>query len=201
MDVRLSEAIAPVKLALIGVAEKSSKRRLTVYGDKIPCAPGCSGCCSRLISITVAEAVLIYSHLSQFGRWAAISLECRKQLPDIKNSGSVSWFLMNRKCPVLDLEKGTCSAYSVRPVACSTHFVTSKPELCDSWNSGAGDYSPVDFSDLYEEFQEKLATNIAGHGILSLELPLPQALLLAERINLQSGMSLDKAVSLFINEL
>ena len=162
MNFQFSQALGPVKLALLDTAAKSEKNRWT----------------------------------SSAGRSHA-----RKLLPLAKNAEPVSWFLMNLPCPVLDPGDNTCLAYRVRPAACSTHFVRSNPGLCSPHAVKSGPYVPADFDDLLGEFLDRLASNVAGFGILQLQLPLPSGILLAEAINLQTGLSLDKAVSMFLNEL
>ncbi|HEY8094999.1 MAG TPA: YkgJ family cysteine cluster protein [Methylobacter sp.] len=201
MDIKLSEAITGIRMALADTAMKSEKKRLFVYSDKVPCRPKCAGCCKRLVVITVAEALLIYDHLMKSNCWQNVAIECRKQFHAVQISNFISWFLQGRDCPVLDPETKTCRAYSVRPAACSTHFVTSAPELCDPSYMGPGEYSSLDFEDILEEFRRAVGEKIAPYGILTVALPLQQALLLAERINLQSGLSPERVLSLFLNEL
>lgn len=202
MDFRFSQALSPVKLALMDTAEESEKKKLHVIRSKeIRCRSGCAGCCRRLIKASVAEAVIIYDHLKRSGKWAKVRKKAKELLPIAKNAEPVSWFMMNLPCPVLDLNTNTCLAYRVRPAACSTHFVRSDPELCSPHSVKSGPYVPVDFDDLLGKFLDRLASNVAGFGILQLQLPLPSGLLLAEAVNLQTGLSLEKAVSMFFNEL
>jgi Fe-S-cluster containining protein len=200
MEVRLAEALGPVKLAVMDTATAAANRRLAIYGDKIPCKPGCAGCCSRMVRITMAEAAILYEKLVQDKLWLEVKKEARSQFAIAKDADPVAWFKTNRPCPVLDRQKNLCKAYSVRPAACSTHFVISKPELCDPWSTAAGTYVSADMDDLLEKFTKRVMENIAGHGVFSLELPIPVALLLAERISIQSGLELDKAVALLFQE-
>lgn len=201
MDLKLSEAITRVRLALRDTAEKSAVRRLSVYDDRIPCKAGCSGCCTRLVNVSVAEALLIFEHLEKSGDWPRVAVECRKQFQAVRISNHISWFLQGRDCPVLDPETRRCSAYSTRPAACSTHFVTSDPRLCDASHSGSGRYRAEDFEDLFAKFRLKLGESVESYGVMMVTLPIQQALLLAERINLQSGLTVEKTLSLFLNEL
>lgn len=200
MQFQFSEVLGPVKLALMDTAEQAEKRRLRTVQDA-PCAPGCAGCCHRLVKSTVAEAVLLYGHLKKSGRWGEVRRRARKALPMAKDAEPVSWFMMRIPCPVLDPETSRCLAYPVRPAACSTHFVRSDPEICNPHGVRSGAYVPVDFNDLTEKFLRRLVSSVAGYGILQLQLPLQSGLLLAEAVNLQSGLSLERAVSMFFNEL
>jgi len=200
MDIRLTQALGPVKLALVDAASKAERRRLRVLGSSAPCKAGCSGCCSRLVKVTMAEALIMYDHLLESGEWVGVRARAEAQMPEAMEASPAAWFMMGRRCPVLRPESGTCLAYPVRPALCSTHFVRSNPGLCDPHAVVQGKYEPVQFNDLVEAFLKKMLANVAGSGIFQLELPLPAALLLSERVNLQAGLTLDRVVSLFLNE-
>jgi len=200
MDIKIAQALGPIKLSLMDTAVVASSRRLKIYGNDVPCKPGCAGCCSRLIRITMAEATILYEHLVQNGEWTEVRKEARDQFSLVKEVDPVAWFKMNRSCPVLNPKTRNCRGYAVRPAFCSTHFVTSSPDLCDPWNAADGIYQPVDMDDLMEIFSKRVSENVAGYGIFGLELALPVALLLAERISVQSGLELDQAVKLLFRE-
>jgi len=200
MDVQLSKALGPVKLALADTAKKAEKRKLYVIREGIPCKAGCAGCCSRVIKATMAEALIIHEHLVISGKWPEVRARAEAQMPTIMEADPKAWFMMNRKCPALDPASSKCLAYRVRPVLCSTHFVRSNPALCNSHAVAVGKYEPIQFNDLVEAFLERMLANVAGSGIFQLELPLPAALLLSERVNLQTGLTMDRVVSLFLHE-
>ena len=201
MNVNLSQALGPVKLALADSASKAEKRRLQVFKNAVPCRPGCAGCCSRLVKVTMAEALIMYEHLLSTGRWPEVRGRAEAHMPEVLSVSPSAWFLMNKKCPVLDPKTSRCLGYPVRPILCSTHFVKSSPDLCDPHGIAPGRYEPVQFNDLVEAFLKRMMAHVAGSGIFQLELPLPAALLLSERINLQAGLTLDRVVSLFLHEL
>ena len=200
MKIQFSNELGLVKLALMDTIAKSDQRRL-VSKEQIPCKSGCSGCCSRLVEITMAEAVLIYDDLYQKKLWPQVRVVAKGQAPMIKDIPPMSWFKMNLKCPILDQSKQTCLAYPIRPAICSTHFVSSDASMCDPWSSNSNAFKSLDFIDLLIEFRERASSHIEGYGILSLELPVPTALLLAERINTLSGLSIDQVMSIMYSEL
>lgn len=201
MEVRLKYTLRRVKMHMTDTAVRADRRRLAMYRGKIRCRSGCSGCCSRMIRITMAEAVLIYEHLKGSGAWPEVRKACMGQLKLLGSAGAMTWFKMNQKCPVLNKDTNMCKAYKVRPPACSTHFVTSDPELCDPWSANQGKYESVDSSDLTEEFQKRLEESIRGEGILMITLPMASALTLAEKISVKSGLNLPEIVTLFFKEL
>lgn len=200
MEIKLSTALDAVRFAIGDVAQKAVKRRLTVYGNKIPCKSGCNGCCSRLVYISMAEAILIYEYLVENGSWQVVATAARKQFQLAQQTDPLAWFKMDIKCPILDQKNGTCLAYKMRPAKCSTHFVTSNPAVCDPWNPVGGRYESVDMVDLQMEFEKRLESAIDGHGIMQVLVPIPVAILLAERIQIQSGLSLQSAISLLYME-
>jgi Fe-S-cluster containining protein len=182
------------------VAQKSERRKLNIIKEPVSCKAGCNSCCSRLITITMAEAVVIHEYLVQNKKWSKVREKSIELFKLSHDTDPIAWFKMNISCPILD-EKGLCSAYSIRPVVCSTHFVTSDPDLCSPWSSKSGSYKSVDMGDLYIEFQEKISSKIDSYGIFNLRLPLPTALLLAERIQVQSNLDFQQTMNMLFNEL
>ena len=201
MDVNLTRALGAVKLAMGDAANKASNRRLIVLRDRAPCKSGCNGCCSRLIVLSLAEAALILEHLEGSGRWKEVKERALVQAKPSQEVAPLAWFKMNIKCPVLDPTSGECTAYPVRPPVCSAHFVTSNPEVCDPWSTVGGKFEPHDMDDLYAEFQERLASSVDGFGVMAMRLPLPVALLVAERVRMKTSLTVEDAISLLYNEL
>lgn len=85
---------------------------------------------------------------------------------------------MNIECPLLKNSK--CSVYDIRPISCSTHFVTSDPRLCDPWSAETGSYIPYDFDDIREQAENKINSMFRSSGLLGVKLPIASALLFAE---------------------
>lgn len=201
MDLNLATALSQVKLAMMDAAEKSSKRRLAVYSDKIRCKPACDGCCSRMVFVTVAEAIVIQEHLRKAGKWDEVRPRAIALATVVKAANAVSWFKMNMKCPVLDPESKMCLAYQVRPTPCSAHFATSDPGMCDPWSTAGGEYSPVDMEEFHDEAVKRIESRLDGHGVLAFRLPLPIAVLFAERIRYRKGLSAHEVMSFIFNEM
>jgi len=201
MDVHLHYALDSVRIHLTDVASRADKRRLKMYGKTVSCRPHCSACCSRLLTISMAEAIIIYEYLKKNKNWAVVRALAEKQLSLLEAAGSITWFKMRQRCPVLDQDTDLCRAYTFRPAACSIHFATSNPKLCDPWSTEQGRFQALDFTDLFEKFEQRMTETIRGHGIFSLRLPMPSALLLAEKVSVKSGLDLNEVVSLFFQEL
>lgn len=200
MKIRASDVLGTARIAVADAARRSDMRRLTMYPDSVPCRSGCDGCCSRLVTVSVAEAVLMYEHLKTSGDWPRARAACVEQAPSARGATPVAWFKMNIKCPVLK-ENRSCGAHPVRPIACSTHFVQSEPAACDPWAKAPGPYKPLDFRDVAIEETSRLLESLEPYGVLQMQLPLPLALLLAERVSVQSGLSLEQVISYLFNEL
>jgi len=177
---------------------RSSGRRLTVL-QEAKCKRKCSGCCRRMVYITVAEAIVIHEHLEKAGRWPEVFQKCSQMLSSVRNSSPMSWFRMNVACPVLSDDD--CLAYAVRPATCAVHFVLSDPSLCSPWTTELGEYLPVELEDVFLDFQKTLHSSIDAHGILALKMPIPASLIMAERVRYQPNLTPEALVRLIYNEL
>jgi Fe-S-cluster containining protein len=193
VEVKLSESLAPVAAAMREAAARA-KVRLATVGDGVPCRAGCNHCCSRLVTVSLAEATVMREHLVRSKRWAAVRARAAELEQLSRDVDSTTWFTMNVKCPVLNPETGTCEAYDVRPPACSVHFVLSSPSSCDPWSTDRPDYIPMDMSDLFDDFSKTVERKCGG-GFMSLPLPMPMALLVSEKTAVRSGLTLDEVIS------
>jgi Fe-S-cluster containining protein len=198
MDFDFSTALLYVRNAMVEAGVKSNQKRLNVL-QNASCKMGCSGCCRRQINISVAEAVIIQEHLEKSKKWTEVFQRCKDVLKHTKTTNSVSWFRMNIPCPIL--ENDVCLAYNVRPAICSVHFATSDPDICHPWSTKSGEFSPVEFQDIFLDFRKVLSSYVDSHGILSLILPLPMALLMAERVRHQPKLNAESLIRLLYNEL
>jgi Fe-S-cluster containining protein len=147
----------------------------------------------------MAEAIIIHDYLVRTNSWDKIKEKSRSQIEILKNSNPTSWFRMNIGCPILEDE--LCKAYPVRPPECSTHFVKSNPELCHPWSAQSGKYEKFDMVDLFDKFSEFVKTKTDNYGIFRINLPIPLALLLAERIQKQSNKDTFETMRMMFNEL
>jgi len=201
MDINVINALSNVKHCIIETNTNVHKRQLFVLKNKISCRKGCSHCCSMKVQITVAEALIIYQYLLKKKIWKDIKIECKRLLPLDEATDYVTWFSMKLICPILDKKTNTCQAYIVRPVKCSTHFVKSDPKACDPLNIESHSYEPLIQEDIFKEHYEKLFDSIPEKGILTMLLNIPVALLFAEKISIQTNLSLEKALQLMRDEL
>jgi uncharacterized protein len=110
-----------------------------------PCKVGCAHCCRYLIMANIAEAHTLTQYLKrewsedqtrdlrfrtqQWHEWD-LSRPGRYPFPDQVRQTDLSNYVPC--CPLLI--NGACSAYSVRPVVCRTHFVCSDPLSCATAN-------------------------------------------------------------------
>jgi len=179
-------------------ASDSEKRRLTM-APRDSCTPGCSSCCHRMIEVTVAEATVVVQDLRSQGLWKKVREACESVADLARTGSSESWFKMRTRCPVLS-DDGRCSAHRVRPPACAVHFVTSDPGLCDPWSTGSGTYSPVVLRDVYSLAQERIREALPEGGIMNMTLPLPLALLLADRVAVRTDLSYEQAIEVIGRE-
>src|SRR5580704_3221587 len=135
MDINLASTLGVVKVAMKEASDKASLRHLQIYQEKIKCKPTCSACCSRQIYLTIAEAIIIHEYAKKSGNWPEIENRAKAIMALARDTPPVAWFKMNIMCPILDPITKLCTTYETRPPACSTHFVTSDPKLCDPWHT------------------------------------------------------------------
>ena len=117
--------------------------RLRSEDGVIPtCKLGCCHCCRQHIIANIAEANALVQYIKrEFSIDQIYGLRLRTQQwhkwDDIK-AGRYSSTNINQKIALSDdynlycplLVEGACSAYSMRPVICRTHFVCSNPSSC-----------------------------------------------------------------------
>lgn len=197
MQVKLSKATGKVKLVVLNAISKSNQDRIT---QKHPCKARCANCCFRMVRLTVAEAMVIYSHLIEIKQWGEVQKKLKEQVELSKTVDAVAWFKMRIPCPVLDEETKTCRAYAVRPIFCSTHFVLSDPEVCDPWYVGSKVYNPDYKKSIYDEAVQRIGESLKGNSVLGFELPIQSALLLSERISTRSGLTFEQVIRVISNE-
>ena len=126
-------------------ATERELKRLYVEEGVIPaCKPGCYHCCDQHILTNIIEArVLVHYIKHEFSRDQIESLRIRTQQWhewDETRLGKYRATHINEKfafpgnqyCPLL--VEGKCSAYSMRPFICRTHFVCSDSSACRSSN-------------------------------------------------------------------
>lgn len=187
-------------MAVLEASQKSKKRVLEVYPDKVSCKSGCTSCCSRMLTISIAEALILYDYLVETKKWPEVKSRAEAQFVLAQEVNPLSWFKMNIKCPILDLASSQCLAYPVRPPKCSSHLVTSPPEGCDPWSLKQVRYEKIETDDILEEFKKELENGVPAHGILLMTVPIPVAVLVAEKITVQSSLTVEEAVSLLYHQ-
>jgi len=155
--------------------------RLLRRKHTLSCSSGCSNCCYLPIEISVLEAIPIYRHLSQKGRWNATLVKKLAEHAEKTNFLSPPvWLLTHIACPLLTDDQ-KCGAYEVRPFHCRTMWATGDPRYCDGQNFGAGTSFVA---------KDELMSGYSGYmGILSKQIgmphytvPISKALLMAEKV-------------------
>jgi Fe-S-cluster containining protein len=111
-------------------------------GSAISCRKGCKYCCLQTIPATLSEAHAIAQFTKRTFAPGALAVLREKigawlrwegeELPALVEPGitdvNAAVHLYGPPCPLL--LDGECGVYSVRPVACRAHFVTSNPGRC-----------------------------------------------------------------------
>jgi len=194
----LKNSLQDLRFVLTEASNSVNRVRLTVLRGKESCRPGCNACCKRLVRITIGHAILIYERLEKDGSWEKVRAECEKVRPIMGDVTSLSYFRMNIECPLLS--EGKCSVYDLRPAQCSTHLVTSDPELCNPWTTESGEYEVVDMEAIRNRAEEKIDAKFTSQGVLGHRLPIATALLFAARVRRFHMATSDQLVKILNEE-
>jgi Fe-S-cluster containining protein len=117
-----------------GLQAKVWIEEFTRQGGTVHCKSGCLHCCNLPIRVSLLEALLTASQLSDL---QLESMQTRAR--EILSHASVaySWddyFLSHRQkigyCPLLDQTSGACTAYEVRPGRCRDTFSAMNAHFC-----------------------------------------------------------------------
>jgi Fe-S-cluster containining protein len=106
----------------------------TRQGGKIHCQSGCFYCCNFPIRVSLAEALLTASQLSN-EQLESMKSHAQKVLENAKTATNWDeYFARHREqvgfCPLLDQATGACTAYEVRPGRCRDTFSALSADYC-----------------------------------------------------------------------
>ena len=194
MDIK-TVATIPVKVAMMGASERSAALR--VFHPKIPCSKGCCACCKRYILVTLAEAVVLVEFLKENDKWEKVKeiAEGQRQI----QAEPLVWFKLGIPCPILSSD-GLCNAYLVRPVVCSTHFVTSAPEACSPMSTSLNPYEPFNFLEVHMDFIKSF-DRILKTSSLRIRAPMHLALLMADKLSMNMKSEFEEMIAILSKEL
>ncbi|MGN4544273.1 SEC-C metal-binding domain-containing protein [Bacillus cereus group sp. MYBK95-2] len=111
----------------------------TVYDPAIrqlqknaPCQKGCTACCFQDVALQKIEVQRISRYMDkQIKKNIKHNLKEKKVREEIPSSLWRDRKNSMEPCPFINITKGECSIYSVRPFKCKSHFVASSPSLCN----------------------------------------------------------------------
>jgi len=168
------DSLLKVKLSILKSIESTNK--FAQNHSKIQCRSRCTGCCKRLIKITIAEAIIMLQSITDDEVRDKI-IEKSKKLADLSlSSNNNTWFKMNIDCPMLS-DDSLCQVYQVRPVLCSTRFSETHPHLCEPWCCSSKTNKAIDDVDTYKEFIRELENSGLSRNVLLQVLPIPAAIM------------------------
>lgn len=192
MNLDMTAVLAPVRAAMMEAARQATELRIR-HAD-IRCKPGCSACCNRYLMITLAEAAVISDHLKRSGKWEKVMARAEELREVAVLANPRAWYKMDISCPIL--VDNLCTAYPVRPVACSAHFVTSDPELCRATSTAVGLYNKKNFSEVHSMFEKAFNEAVGRHSRLRVAAPMPLALLFVDKFVNRKVENLDELVKI-----
>lgn len=197
MEVDLTAFLAPIRTAMVGAAYKASKFRLK--NPQICCRPRCIGCCTRYITVSLAEAAVIMMYLKDHSKWSEVEKRAEDLQRTVMLASPEAWFKMGIPCPVLSVD-GLCEAYMVRPVTCSAHFVEFSPEACGADSTSRASYAGKDYPEAYLDFIKAFDATIGPSSYFRVMAPMPLALLFAKKVAYKKIEDLDALVKVLAKE-
>jgi Fe-S-cluster containining protein len=106
----------------------------TRHGGTVFCKSGCLHCCNLPIRVSLLEALLTASQLSDL-QLESMKTRAREILENARVASSWDdYFLSHRSkvgyCPLLDQTTGACTAYEVRPGRCRDTYSAMNAHFC-----------------------------------------------------------------------
>ncbi len=128
-----------IQYSAISQLTQSFAMRTHQQNKPIACEKGCSWCCNQPVYMTTQEALLIYEYIIQAfdaDQLSSIRKKAEKKLKKTKGLTEDKKQTIIHACPFL--EKGSCSIYSVRPMACRI-YLSSDVDSCKQKYDNPGD--------------------------------------------------------------
>lgn len=192
MKLPIINMVFPIQAKLLETHNEVQKKHKVLL-EMTACRVGCSHCCSRKVTLTVAEALILYHYLREKGVLSKVLAKCEEYEKEYKEYDDQSWFLSNIKCPVLNMDLNTCEAYQVRPVFCSTHYAMNNSESCDPWYTGPLENYPIDYLEEAKKFYLDVI-KLANPAVVAYVTPIYQGLLVAHSLQKTPDLSLETII-------
>lgn len=149
----------------------------------ISCRKGCSHCCYYPVLTSTLEALVVYRSLVRKRLWTSKLRAHFEQSSDhVRGLSLEVWILSHIPCVLLDETSGTCKSYESRPFSCRTVYARGDPHLCDPSHS-QGLPPVLSRKEVVVEMAEMETRLINRHRLGRIILPLPSAVLLAEKLD------------------
>jgi Fe-S-cluster containining protein len=161
-------------------------------GYGIPCAKGCSACCSYLVPVSVPEIFRLKEQVGSMpvdqqrmilrscllasrnllGKMIPKLFLTKKTSDNSPDTKTISNWYSNLKqvCPFLF--KSQCTIYDIRPIACSEYFIKGSSRAC---KSGKGKAHVIQLPVSMVEVLGRLTSRLENTSVEAVMLPLAPA--------------------------
>lgn len=179
-------ALAEIKEAQGRIGSTFEQRLVSMAAEDaeaplVTCRKGCANCCLHPVAISILEGLLLYRHLISRGLWTPrLRSACEEAAKQLTGLGFEVWLLAAMPCVLLGVD-GSCGAYEARPLACRTAFSMGDPEACHPHRVITGS-AIVPRVEPLQQFEAVEHTVLRRLGLRRFQVPLPAALLVAEKV-------------------
>lgn len=160
-----------------GLLTTLSERR-----GSVTCSKGCTSCCHFPLVISLLEGVTLFRWLSEHGLWRKdLQKALREAHERVWGLSPSVWMLSRIPCALLD-STGACIAYESRPFVCRTTTSTGDPHYCDPHRFAEGRAGLVERKAIDGRMRTAEDRLCKERRITTMRLPIPTAVLMAERL-------------------
>lgn len=149
-------------------------------GVKCACENGCHTCCNQEVFALNIEMKIIINHIiNNFPKQRQIEVlqKAEEKLNHTKDKTNAEWERVKAPCPLL--ANGSCSVYSIRPMACRIYLCSSKESCIEKQTNSDPNFYPS----LYQlplrcgqMMNEGFAKSLREKNIPIVEVSIEQAL-------------------------
>lgn len=180
LPVLIEKSVAELQAHRIGLA-KDFELQVLAGDEGTTCQKGCHSCCYHPVVISLFEGIAVYQQLAESHVWTAA---LRKRFEQVAqktwNLSAEVWLLSMIGCPLLS-DRGECSAYEARPLACKITYAVGDPYYCHPHRIGANT-KLIPKKEVLQTLDRVERSTLKKYDLEYIKLDFASAVLYGERI-------------------